>query len=149
MYDKTVQDLKRAVVTEKAYIVSLNNQIAELRALAQEETVQRDELKGFSHLMRKQIGTLNTKHNNNTDALERGLSLMNEQIDSMLTQGYISVKQMERNSKNLAARSASQFFMSKYTASKVFSSQYSGVGSPPSNKKAAKSKSLKGSVVEK
>ena len=92
--------------------------------------MQRDELKGFQHLMRKQIHTLETKHNNQTEALERGLSTMNEQINDLVTKGYISVKQMERNSKNLIARSASQFFMSKYTASKMFSSQFSGIGSP-------------------
>ena len=33
LYDKTVQDLKRAIVTEKAYIKTLNDQLGELRKL--------------------------------------------------------------------------------------------------------------------
>ena len=41
----------------------------------------------------------------------------------MVEKGYISVKQLERNTRNMVARGASQFYMSKYEQSKVFSSK--------------------------
>ena len=54
-------------------------------------------------MQKKQIGTLGVKHDRNTDQLERGLANMNEQINENIKKGYVSVKQLERNTKNMVA----------------------------------------------
>lgn len=46
---------------------------------------------------------------------------MNEHINDAIKKGHISVKQLERNTKNMNAAQQSQFYMSKY-ASKIYSS---------------------------
>lgn len=47
LFEKSINDLRRALVTEKAAISTIKPQIKELRKLLNEEKVQRDELKGF------------------------------------------------------------------------------------------------------
>ena len=47
---------------------------------------------------------------------------MNETIQDTIAKGHITVKQLERNTKNMQARQGSQFFMSKYGLSKLYSS---------------------------
>jgi hypothetical protein len=123
LLQQTIYDLQRANTTEKAGLKTMQNQIKELRKLLHQETIQRDEIRGLNTLMRKKIATLDTKHTRRRNELDEGLSLMNNQLDQMVEKGYISVKQLERNTRNMVARSASQFYMSKYEQSKVFSSK--------------------------
>lgn len=46
---------------------------------------------------------------------------MNDHINDAIKKGHISVKQLERNTKNMNAAQQSQFYMSKYQ-SKIYSS---------------------------
>lgn len=112
-----------------------------------QETIQRDEIKNYNMLMRKKIESLNTKHEIARGELDHGLLLMNDQLDEMVDKGYVSVKQLERNTRNLVAASESKFYMSKYTASKVFSSKMdkshraSEIQSPTAGRGSIRSKS--------
>ena len=72
-------------------------------------------------IQRKQIETLGIKHDRNTKALQRNLNGMNECINDAVIKGHVSIKQLEKNTKNMIAAQNSQFFMSKY-ASKYYSS---------------------------
>ena len=103
LFDNTIKDLKRAICTEGACVEVLKNQIKDLQIILNEEQIQRDDLKGLSFLQKKQIETLNIKHNRNTDQLERNLSNLNEHINQTIKQGYIKVKQLERNTNNMVA----------------------------------------------
>lgn len=78
LYEKTINDLRKALVTEKAYIQTLQEQVGEVKHILNEEQVQRDELKQFQYMQRKQIETLGIKHDRNTGLLERGLTNMND-----------------------------------------------------------------------
>ena len=121
LYDRTIDDIKRALQMEKQYVQKLTYEINQMKEIVAEEQIQRDEYKGIQTLQRKQIGTLGIKHDRNTQQLERNLSNMNEHINDAINKGHISIKQLERNTNNMAAAQQSQFYMSKY-ASKIYSS---------------------------
>ena len=114
LYEKTIDDLKKAVNTEKAYLVTLNEEVDQLRKLLLEEKELKEQYRGLDLLQRKKINALGDKHMQGTHQLERGLTLMNDTINNTINKGIISVQQLERNTKNMVARQASQFYMSKY-----------------------------------
>lgn len=66
LYDKTIEDLSKALNIEKNFHSKLEEQIKELKNILNEETIQRDEYKGLQKLQRKQIETLGIKHDRNT-----------------------------------------------------------------------------------
>ena len=55
LYDKTIEDLSKALNIEKNFHSKLEEQIKELKNILNEETIQRDEYKGLQKLQRKQI----------------------------------------------------------------------------------------------
>lgn len=66
LYDRTIDDLERALKTEKAYCEIVKEQITELRALLAEELHHKNQFKGLDSLQKKQIQSLGQKHIRNT-----------------------------------------------------------------------------------
>ena len=81
----------------------MEDKIKKLKEMLNEEQIQRDELKQLQTLQRKQIETLGIKHDRNTSQLERNLTGMNECINEAVQKGHVSIKQLERNTKNMIA----------------------------------------------
>ena len=121
LYDKTIQDLGKASAVEKACLEELKGEVKALREMLAAEQAAKDELKQVQVVQRKQIETLGLKHDRGTEALERNLNGMNDCINEAVRKGHVSVKQLERNTKNMIAAQDSKFFMSKYQ-SKYYSS---------------------------
>lgn len=106
--------MKKALDTEKKFIADKKAEIAELKDILRTETTQRDTFLGHCTLQRKQIGTLNQKHEKETSQLERGLTIMNDGIKDCIKVGATSVTNLENSTNNLVARQQSQFSVSKY-----------------------------------
>jgi septal ring factor EnvC (AmiA/AmiB activator) len=121
LYDKTNDDLEKAINTEKAYLEYVSGQVNELRKLLYEENHHKDQYKGLANMQEKKIHSLGQKHIRNTGQLERHLTVMNEQIQSCIDSGAVTLKQLERNTRNMQAKQASQFFKSKYEQSRMVS----------------------------
>ena len=126
LYNQTIASLKKALHTEKACIEELRDQVKQLRALVREEKAQRDEYLAHLHIQRNQIENFGQKHISMTNELERNLTQMNDTIKMSMQAGIKVVTKLERNSKNMVAAQQSQFYSSKYQASKAFGSMYSG-----------------------
>lgn len=50
LYDRTIEDLKKAIEVEKQFLESLHTQVKEMKAIVAEEQTQRDEFKGLQTL---------------------------------------------------------------------------------------------------
>ena len=92
LYDKTIQDLGKADIVEKACLEELQQHVQELREKMGAEQAQRDELKQIQVVQRKQIETLGLKHDRGTETLERNLNGMNDCINEAVKRGHVSVK---------------------------------------------------------
>jgi len=102
----------------------LKANIKELRKLLQDEQAERDNFKAHCILQRKKINATKVNHEKEAKYLERGLTQMNEVICNNTDLSMKVMKQLERNSKNMIAKQASQFFNSKYQKSKMLGSIY-------------------------
>lgn len=89
---RLVTELKRALQTEKLCLVTLKEQVAQLRKIRMEEQGYRDELRATCTIQRKKIETLGLKHIRETGALEHGLASMNEVVSGNADEALKQVK---------------------------------------------------------
>jgi protease II len=92
LFDKTNDDLERAIITEKAYLEVVTSQVEQLRELLFEESHHKNQFKGLSTLQERQINSLGIKHIRHTSEIERNLTMMNEQINDCIDKGQVTLK---------------------------------------------------------
>lgn len=107
IYSETLERLNEANETEKCCIVSINDQVKQLRTLLAEEKLQHDQYRGITMLQRKQINGLEQKLNDKKSSVKRVHVGMKERIEDSLKKGAEDIQNLENTTNNLAARQSS------------------------------------------
>ena len=95
LFQQTLEQLQKAIVTEKICIITLNEQIKSIKELIKEETHKKSLLPGSISLQKKQIQGLAMKHDIKTTKLHLGLTHTNDQIKNCIDKGAKDIKYME------------------------------------------------------
>lgn len=118
VFQQTLEQLQKAITTEKVCIITLNEQIKQIKVLIKEETHKKSLLPQSILLQKKQINSLNLRHDLKTTQLHFGLTHANDDIKNCLDDGAKDIKNMERHNKNLALN-----YIAKQTEKKMHSSR--------------------------
>lgn len=118
VFQQTLEQLQKAITTEKVCIVTLNDQIKSIKHLIKEETQKKSLLPQSILLQKKQINSLNLRHDLKTTQLHFGLTETNDNVKNCLDHGAKDIKRMEKHNKNLALN-----YIAKQTEKKMYSSR--------------------------